>query len=335
MNSAIRLKAAESPVLKTEHLEPGSRLTSGFKAILFGPNGLRAGWRLVAYLAMVGVLLAISVLVRSGGVQGFLNKQRSIAQITITPSLIGGSEAIAFLILCVATLIMGKVEHRKFGEYGLPWRQALRRDFWKGALWGLLALSGTLLGMFVLHGFRITGLALHGTTAILSSAIEWGIAFVLVGLFEEFLCRGYVQYTLVSGIGFWPAALVMSGLFGLGHAFNPRETAVGAVAAGLFGLLFCLFLRRTGSLWCAVGFHAAWDWGQTFYGVPDSGILPYHSVFASAFSGPHWLTGGMVGPEASILTPITLLVVAVIFNRYYRVDRYQIEKRRSSPVTTW
>jgi uncharacterized protein len=30
-----------------------------------------------------------------------------------------------------------------------------------------------------------------------------------------------------------------------------------------FGLLFCLSLRRTGSLWWAVGFHAAWDWGQT------------------------------------------------------------------------
>lgn len=126
--------------------------------------------------------------------------------------------------------------------------------------------------MFLLHGFRVTGLALHGTT-IFSALIAWGIAFVLVGLFEEFLCRVYVQYTLASGIGFWPAAFVMSGLFGLGHAFNSGETVVGAVAAGMFGLLFCLFLRRTGNLWCAVGFHAAWNWGQTFYGVPDSGMF--------------------------------------------------------------
>jgi membrane protease YdiL (CAAX protease family) len=126
--------------------------------------------------------------------------------------------------------------------------------------------------MFLLHGFRVTGFALHGTT-IFSALIAWGIAFVLVGLFEEFLCRGYVQYTLASGIGFWPAAFVMSGLFGLGHAFNSGETVVGAVAAGMFGLLFCLFLRRTGNLWCAVGFHAAWNWGQTFYGVPDSSMF--------------------------------------------------------------
>ena len=98
-------------------------------------------------------------------------------------------------------------------------------------------------------------------------------------------------------------------------------------------LLFCLFLQRTGNLWIAVGFHTAWDWGQTFYGVPDSGILPYHSVFASVFSGPLWLTGGIVGPEGSVLCPIALLVVALIFSRYYREDRYQIHKPQPTSVT--
>jgi uncharacterized protein len=64
-----------------------------------------------------------------------------------------------------------------------------------------------------------------------------------------------VQYTLASGIGFWPGACLMSGLFGLGHALNPNENAVGVVAVVMFGLLLCLFLRRTGNLWCAVGFY--------------------------------------------------------------------------------
>ncbi len=74
----------------------------------------------------------------------------------------GKGEAIAFVLLCVAALIMGKLEHRKFSEYGLPLRQVLRKDFWFGSLLGFGAISGTLLTMFLLHGFRITGLALHG-----------------------------------------------------------------------------------------------------------------------------------------------------------------------------
>ena len=302
---------------------PGNRLhvTSTLRFIFLGCDGLRAGWRLLTFLAISIVLLATFVLIRSGGVQGFLDDQNKAAQVTVTPLLMGGSEAIALLIICFATLVMTKIERRKFGEFGLPMVRAAGKDLWKGALWGFLALSGTLLGIFLLHGFRITGLALHGR-AIVSAMMAWGVACLLVGLFEEFLCRGYVQYTLASGIGYWPAALIVSGLFGLVHAFNPNESVVGAIGAGLFGILFCLFLRRSGTLWIPVGFHAAWDWGQTFYGVADSGIKPYHNVFASTFHGPTWLTGGTVGPEASIMTPIALIIAALIFNHYHRADRY-------------
>ena len=324
--------AADAPLPPPEPSQASSHPTSGLKSIFVGPNGLRAGWRLLIFVALIAVLLAGFVLVRHGGFQGVRDAHKNPGPITATPLLIGGSEAIAFLAVCIATLMMGKFERRKFSEYGLPLRRALGKDFWIGCLSGFLAISGTLLAMFLLHGFRITGLALHGTT-ILSAIVAWGIAFLLVGLFEEFLCRGYVQYTLASGIGFWPAAFVISGVFGLGHAFNPGETVVGAAAAGMFGLLFCLFLRRTGNLWIAVGFHAAWDWGQTFYGVPDSGMLSYHSVLSSVFSGPHWLTGGTVGPEASVLTPIALLAVALVFSRYYRENRYQIRKPDSLPAT--
>jgi membrane protease YdiL (CAAX protease family) len=325
---ANRPKAADDvPLLSTEAFQPSSCPTFGLKPLFVGPGGLRATWRLLIFVALVVVLLGGFLLIRNGGVQGFRDAQKHAGEITVTPLLMIWSEGIAFLLLCAATFTMAKIEHRKFSDYGLPLRQALGKDFWIGAISGFLAISATLLCMFLLRGFRVTGLALHGT-AILSSLIAWGIAFLLAGLVEEFLCRGYIQFTLASGIGFWPAALVMAGLFAFAHAFNANQTGVGVVATGLFALLFCLFLRRTGNLWIPVGFHAAWDWGQTFYGVPDSGMLPYHSVFASAFSGPHWLTGGIVGPEGSVLCPIALLVVALIFSRYYRENRYQIQRRQ-------
>jgi hypothetical protein len=100
----------------------------------------------------------------------------------------------------------------------------------------------------------------------------------------------------------------------------------------LFGLLLCLFLQRTGNLWCAVGFHLGYDWGQMFYGVPDSGIVPYQNMLNSTLSGPAWLTGGSVGPEASFLTPLALLIVAILFSRYYPETRYQVQKQQTMPV---
>lgn len=63
----------------------------------------------------------------------------------------GGSEAVAFLIICFAALVMAKIVRRVFRRYGLPVGKAMGKDFWKGALWGFLAISGTLLGIFTLH----------------------------------------------------------------------------------------------------------------------------------------------------------------------------------------
>ncbi len=333
MTFADRLKAVENlPMLSKEVFQRKSRPAFEFRTIFVGPNGLRAGWRVLVFVALFAVLFGSFVLIRAGGPQGFREQYRNQSHITITPLVMGGSEAITLLFLSLAALIMGKLEHRKFGEYGLPLRKVLGKDFWIGSLTGLLTISGTLLAMFLLHGFRATGLAIHGKT-IVSSLMGWGIAFLLVGLVEEFLFRGYIQYTLSSGIGFWPAACVMSGLFGLGHFFNSNENAVGSIAVVMFGLLLCLFLWRTGNLWCAVGFHLGYDWGQMFYGVPDSGIVPYHNLLDSTFSGPQWLTGGMVGPEASVLTPMALLVVAMVFSHYYRQIRYQIQEPGSKSVT--
>jgi membrane protease YdiL (CAAX protease family) len=335
MTIANPVKVAENlPVLSTESFQPSSHPRFGLKQVFVGPDGLRAGWRVLMFITLLAVLFGGFVVIRAGGPAALREHYRNQnqSQITITPLLMGGAEAITLLFLSIAAMAMGKLEHREFGEYGLPLRLALGKDFWVGSLTGFLAISGTLLTMFLLRGFRVTGLALHGT-AILSSLFGWAIAFLLVGLAEEFLFRGYIQYTLTSGIGFWPAAIVMSALFGLGHFFNSHENARGSETVVLFGLLLCLFLRRTGNLWCAVGFHLGYDWGQMFYGVPDSGIVPYHNLFNSTLSGPQWLTGGMVGPEASFLTPVALLVVALIFSRCYRETRYQAQKQQSMRVT--
>jgi uncharacterized protein len=291
-----------------------------------GPNGIRAGWRVLIFLALIvsiAILFAIPFalmrILSKGGDQSLV----AISVSGLTPLGLSITEGVLFVIPSVAALIMARIERRKYGQYGLPIRFAFRKDFWIGILVGFLSISGSLLGIFAFHGFHLTGLAIHGST-IVSATAAWGAAFVIVGLAEEFSFRGYLQYTLTTGMGFWPTAILLSGLFGLAHKSNPGETTFGLFSVVLFGLLFCIFLRRTGNLWWAVGFHAGWDWGQTFfYGVADSGIPPYHNLFSSVFHGPDWLTGGSVGPEASVFTPIVLIIVAVLFTSVYRENRYQ------------
>jgi len=314
------LPMAEPPALSAPPSPPPPN------TIFRGPNGIRAGWRVLLFLLLVvavGIVFAIPfVLMRVLG-KGGAGPEGSIGVSGLTPLGLSISEGALFVIPSIAALIMARIERRKYGQYGLPARLAFRKDFWIGLLVGFLSISGSLLGIFAFRGFHLTGLAIHGST-IASATAAWGATFVLVGLAEEFSFRGYLQYTLTTGMGFWPTAVLLSCLFGLAHKTNPGETTFGLFSVVLFGLLFCLILRRTGNLWWAVGFHAGWDWGQTFfYGVADSGIPPYHNLFGSAFHGPNWLTGGTVGPEASVFTPIVLAIVAILFTRVYRENRYQ------------
>jgi hypothetical protein len=174
-----------------------------------------------------------------------------------------------------------------------------------------------MLGIYALHGYSFGGLALSGM-ALVKYATAWALAFVLVGIFEEFGFRGYALFTLGDGIGFWPSAVVMSALFGAAHLGNPREDWVGALSVVLFGLFACLTLRRTGSLWFAIGFHAAADYAETFiFSVPDSGMLPIGHLLNSSFHGPRWLTGGTVGPEASVVEIGVYVVALFLFAVMY------------------
>lgn len=304
----------------TQILAPTPRPESTTRRIFIGPHGLRAGWRFLVYVAiMFAIATIVGLFIRrfGGGRTSFGGGTQ------VTPLRLGLLEGAFLFYSAAAAWIMGKIEGRKFGVYGLPGSQALRKDFWVGLIWGFLATSVTLLAIFSFHGVHLSGPTIHGTT-IITSAAAWTLTFLLVGLSEEFSFRGYVQYTLTTGMGFWPAAFVLSVLFGLAHTGNGGENIFGESSVVLFGLLFCLILRRTGNLWWAVGFHMGYDWGQTFfYGVPDSGLLPYHNLLSASFSGPKWLTGGSVGPEASVFTPIVLAIVGILFSLRYRDVRYR------------
>jgi hypothetical protein len=85
------------------------------------------------------------------------------------------------------------------------------------------------------------------------------------------------------------------------------------LSAGLGSIVFCLSLWRTGSLWWAIGFHASWDWAQSFlYGVADSGLMIEHHLLGTHPLGPPLMSGGTTGPEGSIFVLPLLAVISLI-----------------------
>jgi len=286
------------------------------ESIFLGPNGVRAGWRAALYLALFFLFVSIGAMIL-----GRLHIAALAPGGALTPSVLATQEALAALSAMAAALILGRLERRRFGEYGMPFAQALRKNFWLGTLWGLAAISALMLLIRVLGGYSFGALDLSPAD-VARYALEWAAVFILVGIYEEFFFRGYLQFTLTSGMGFWPAALLLSAAFGAVHARNPGESPVGVLSVFVTGMFLCFTLRRTGTLWFAIGFHAAYDFGETYlYSVPDSGIVMPGHLLASSFHGPAWLTGGTVGPEGSAFDFVIFAILFVVFDRVYRTRR--------------
>jgi uncharacterized protein len=279
------------------------------RVLFFGPVGLRPGWGFAMYVA--GFFLLEKLTTFSATELVHLWPRMSMRLVEALFEFAGVVAAV------IPAILLARVEGRRWGVYGLPVRRALGKSFWLGAVWGFAGISVLMFSLYECNDFSFGGVVLHGAR-IAKFAAYWSVMFLLVGLFEEFLFRGYTQFTLARGIGFWPAAVVLSTSFGVVHLGNEGEHWTGAIAAALIALFFCLTLRRTGSLWFAVGFHAAWDWGESFvYSVPDSGLPAPGHLLNSSLHGPVWLTGGSVGPEGSALCFVVLALLWIAFDRVY------------------
>ncbi len=282
------------------------------RKIFLNSRGLRAGWRLLIF---VGIFAGLGFLANWIIPKIFHLKERPF----LDPVGTSFDELQTLIQVLVATWIMARIERRRLLDYGIPVRNFFGRNFWVGLAWGALSTS-LLVGLIAaLGGYRILGLALHGNTLWYFTGL-WITANLLIGLREELEFRAYLLTTLADGIGFWAAAILLSIGFGALHYFlKPHERWEDFASSGLLGLFMCLTLRRTGSLAFAIGFHAAFDLANLFvWSGQNAGEYAVGHLLETRWQGPQWLTGGLLGPEASCLAFVVIALMFGIFDRLYR-----------------
>jgi membrane protease YdiL (CAAX protease family) len=297
--------------------------------IFVGPLGLRSGWRLLIFLAIVIALRAIfqEVVVLILKARGIVAPEGLYSTVFLV------EDAITLIAVVIATGIMARWEHRKFSSYGLPGKNAFGRRFWEGAAFGYVCISVLILLIFLAGGYSPGSLALHGV-ALARATLLWLLASLAIGFAEEYLFRGYPQFILAQGMGFWTAAFLISFLFGALHYFTkPYERWPDWASTGLIALFLCLTLRRTGDLRFAIGFHAAFDFGAIFvYSGPNGGRLAPDRLLSATFHGADCFTGGKLGPEASLLVFPVMAAMFLAFHFLYRAPAET--SRPSSPRLT-
>lgn len=312
-----------TPLAATELIPPAT--PSVLRGIFLGNHGLRVGWSLLIFIGLIAALIFSSTLIVRRVYPPAARAPQAGSE--LSPAFGFIAESIPFLIVLIVTWIMSKIERRPNSVYGFGGEHKLR-NFLSGLVGGVTCLSLLIIALWKTGLLVFDSRLLFGGD-VLRYGVVWLFGFLLVGLLEEYLTRGYLQYTLARGLagiyrwgfktrhsaalGFWTAALILSILFGLGHSSNPGESPIGLLSAGLAGMVFCFGLWRTGSLWWAIGFHTSWDWAQSFlYGVADSGVMVQHHLLQTHPAGKPILSGGATGPEGSIFILAILALVSLI-----------------------
>ncbi len=307
------------------------------EGLLWGRFGLRAAWGIAAYVAVWVVVSGIAsffafavtkqltrLMQAQMQAQAHPGAPRPEAELLFTPLFVIVSDGLPLLAMLGTSWLFSLGERRPFGAYGLGKHRW--RDVFQGAGWGLVIMSGLIATLHALHLLVFDGCAL-GLSSALAYGCKWLFSLLLVGFAEEYFFRGYLQYTLTRGmwgigerlspsnihaVAFWISATLLSIVFAGMHGRNVGETNLGLFVVFLAGMTFAYALWRTGSLWWAIGFHATWDWAQSFlFGVPDSGSISVGRLFVTHASGNPLLSGGSDGPEGSAFVVLALLLALV------------------------
>jgi uncharacterized protein len=252
-----------------------------YNPFLNSERQLRSGWWIfIFFLLLAFLLLPIIFVSQQAG------KEVSIGLQAILIAAASG----------ICQLLRRKPIAELLGRIDLAWFRDL----------GLGGLIGAALMLIPALFLGITGLVnWQWNPAGFSSLAPGLLLFAGVAIAEELLFRGFIFQRLLTGIGTWPAQLVVAVFFLLTHLNNPGMTGGVKILAGinifLASILFGLAFLRTRSFAMPLGIHFMANWvqgGLLGFGVSgeeQSGIL-----IPVIRQGYNWLTGGSFGLEASL-----------------------------------
>lgn len=189
-----------------------------------------------------------------------------------------------------------------------------------GAVSGVVLI---LLPMLVLYG--LGAYQLVGSNGFSAGALAIIGVILMVVFLEEVIFRGIVLTYLEQHTGVLNAVLIQAAIFSLVHLINPNWSGFLPILSGfvigcLWGALY-VWLRN---IWAVTLHHACWNITIFMTGLSLSGDEEWRpfALWQSDGNGSALLTGGVSGPEVSVLTIVFTSVTFVVLMAYIRrLDR--------------
>ena len=216
----------------------------------------------------------------------------------------------------ISILYVRAFEMRKVRSMGTVRRRAVPHYLLGIAVGLLMMTSITMLTVVTgVNGIKVNSDINYGLIALYLGG------FLIQGMSEEFIFRGYLMTTVGASHNTWIAIGISAAAFGLAHAANPGFTLFTFFNLALFGAFASLYMILFEDIWGVCAIHSVWNFAQgNIYGISVSGSGDTESVLrTTAISDKTLLTGGKFGIEGSIFTTIVLGVgIAVLLVIMYK-----------------
>ena len=215
------------------------------------------------------------------------------------------------MVVAATRIFAQQVDGKPLAELGAQWPVESDATPWDGTL-GPLGLAGLLVVIWLVMMEALGTLnwsSMEGGAAGILRGGLFAIGFLIAGLMQELIFRGYIYTTLRERLAWIHAGGITSLLVVVQLLADPERPALMVANIFFLGLLLAVFREISGSIWPGAVFSAAWNF-VTFYvlalpmeGERVAGLFPLQTEGAEA------LTGGEYGPEGSWLLMVPLVVL--------------------------
>lgn len=211
----------------------------------------------------------------------------------------------AMIVLTLYYLTSGFILRKSVTESKIPGGQLVKCT---GAA---ILMLGVPIGLLFLSGFYTVShfQSWHNVPFVF-------LALFVQGLSSEVLFRGIIFHHFSLWIGPLKAILVFSVIYaGLNMMLDGASIQV-FITHGLFSSFLCLVYLRTKNLWVTGTFHGMWLFMSFLAGVLDE-HWRVDAPWITKADGNILISGGQLGPEASLFSLLILLMVNVYFFKLY------------------
>ncbi len=224
---------------------------------------------------------------------------------------------LGFIFFIIGTIIYCKfIEKRSMQSMGFI-KKGFIISYLKGSIIGIILILPVLLIPISARALTFSGI---NNDINLLSVILFLFGYIIQGMAEEVMCRGYLMTSLSKKTSMFWAVLISSLVFTFPHlpplfASGVQFGTIGFVNTMLFSIFVSLFMIKEMNIWIIGAIHSSWNYIlEVFCGISISGRKVNTSILI--FTGNEsksLINGGIYGLEAGIITTAILIIsIAVL-----------------------